>query len=62
MTATDLLTMIEALGARLVLLPSGRLKIAGDQVQIERWLGTVAQYEDALIGALRADPDTAAER
>ena len=59
MTPADLLHQIQADRVRLVLLPSGKLKITGTHA--ERWLPVLAQYEDALVDALRASagPDTA---
>ena len=54
MTASELVRLIERDGARLSLTESGRLRITGDPVHVERWLGTVAQYEAELVAALQA--------
>ena len=62
MTAADLLHQIEASGASLTLLPSGRLKIAGDPEQIERALPLIRQYEPELTEALKASADREAGR
>lgn len=58
MNALDLVNMMKAAGAQLALTPSGRLRITGDPVQIDRWLASIAQYEPDLIAALRATADT----
>jgi len=51
MTAIDLLHLIQR-DAELTLLPSGRLKLTG--ADVERWLPVLAQYEQALVAELRA--------
>ena len=58
MKPAELLTMIEASGARLTLTAAGRLRITGEHA--ERWLATIAQYEAELVQALKASAGTAA--
>lgn len=55
MTAAELANMIRANGAELTLTASGKLKLTGDQVTVDRWLGTVRQYEQELLGEIKAD-------
>lgn len=54
MTPAELITVMERDGVGLQLTLSGRLKIAGDREQIDRWLGTVNQYQAQLTEALQA--------
>ena len=55
MKVVELIELIRADGAELVLLPSGRLRITGTHA--ERWLPVLAQYRQELTDALQADPD-----
>ena len=61
MKVVELIELIRADGAELVLLPSGRLRITGTHA--ERWIPILGQYERELLDALRApaSTDTAAE-
>ena len=51
MKACELVNLIRASGASLTLLPSGRLKLTG--ADVDRWLPVLAQYEQELISTLR---------
>lgn len=53
MKPTELLEMIERDGARLVLSPSGKLRVLGDPVHVERWIPVIGQYQAELTTALQ---------
>lgn len=59
MKPEELVNLIRASGASLVLLPNGRLKVTG--ADVERWEPVLDQYREELRAALQAPAaDTAA--
>lgn len=52
MTPGDLLTMAAADGVHFSLSPSGRLKLSGDPLAINLWLGEIGQHEAELIAEI----------
>jgi hypothetical protein len=58
MTPRQLLDLAAADGVVLALTPSGRLKLSGDQVDVDRWIPVIRQYADAIVAELRAERQT----
>ncbi|MFA6312640.1 MAG: hypothetical protein WCV99_12400 [Sterolibacterium sp.] len=54
MTPRQLLSLAQADGVMVALTAAGRLKLSGDQLAIDRWLGTVGQYSSQIIAELSA--------
>lgn len=52
MTPANLLVMAIADGVTMTLTDCGRIRLSGDQVDVDRWLATVNQYQAELINEL----------
>lgn len=57
MTAAELIRQAAADGVEMRLTAAGRLRLVGDQIDVDRWLAVIAPpaYRDAIVAALRAE-------
>lgn len=55
MTPAALILQAAADGVAMTLTKSGRLRLAGDQIQVDRYFVVVAQYLNLIIAELKID-------
>ena len=57
MTAAQLLELARADGVEMLLTQSGRLRLTGDQIAVDRWLAVIAPptYRAQIVAALQAE-------
>ncbi|MFA6312515.1 MAG: hypothetical protein WCV99_04245 [Sterolibacterium sp.] len=58
MTPRQLLFLAQADGVMVALTAAGRLKLSGDDLAIDRWLGTVGQYSSQIIAELSVQAES----
>jgi hypothetical protein len=54
-TGAELIRQAAADGVVLSLTPAGRLRLTGDQINVDRWIPIVGQYGSQIVAALRAE-------